>query len=630
MSSSAAIFFQKSKSKQDEFRLIELVTAREKLVKSLEVVIRDVKEGRKAKDDTTIILQTLKLMTDVRNATIKLLLAISKWQEAFTKPIRPQLMDCDYIIEKVIKHIDFVNSSPIRKIFNFQILRGNALLLPYPKSDLSHTIKTGGTITAIENPSIGVSSQEIADAMRGFTTINEENIIRCYQFLINCIPDDIYENKLASLERWLIHPWIPDITVLTIPYNGVMNTLEMKRILAESQLDIDRNGVAERNNNDNKPPSMTRTDSQRRLRSFSYDSFEEPHSSDLSAHFISLKADDAKEQFAVDSSANDLGAIIGGHSNIKLTDASSSNSSHKPTIKNQRASHAKSNHSSHDSSPPLSMKSIPSRSRFDKFKSPINMKKSRRSNSNNSFSQIPIITDNIKLIEREEEHETEDDIVDSLEQIEELSKIEEIISNLKALTRSASPSHTLDAASVSIERINKSQRLAFLHDTNPITTNNTDPISAKTTTTAATATTAAPTVELKTQTQRAITTTTSILSSPLVAAASKRSSVSPMKSFSRNSRSIIAANKPRRSYASSFNGGEGSVVSGQGSTSAHYADMENRSVFSDVEEDVFSVSTDNRADRMVENKKNSQTIKSPTPGSSLKISSAMLRSIKWD
>jgi len=73
------------------------------------------------------------------------------------------------------------------------------------------------------------------------------------------------------------------------------------------------------------------------------------------------------------------------------------------------------------------------------------------------------------------------------------------------------------------------------------------------------------------------------------------------------------------------------VASGQGSTSAHYTDMENRSdAFSEVEEDGFSVNTDIRAGGVMETKKKQQTLKAQTPGASLKISSAMLRRLEWD
>jgi len=400
------------------------------------------------------------------------------------------------------------------------------LILPYPKSDLSHTIKTGGSITSIENPSIGVSSQEIAVAIKDFTTLNEEEVIQCYQFLINCIPADIYESKLAPLERWLIHPWIPDITVLTIPYNGVMNTSEMKNILAESILNIDKIGLS------NDP--MNRTDSQRKLRSFSYESesVEQVHSTENSAQLISLKIAEgfnAKDQIEIDTTGD-------GNSNAKGNEAPLSNSSHKTNTKHQKASNTKSNTSNNDTSPsPLSTKTNSNRARFEKFKSPATMKKLRRSNPNNhSISQIHSTTDAIKLTEHEEEQDTEDEIEVSLEHLEELSKIEEIICNLTALTRSASPSHTLQASATSSERINKSQRLAFLIDTTPTAITKSDPTSTKSTT-----------ESLKPQTQVISTTTASIISATEAVASSKRTSASlpPMKkSTSRHSRFSIGDN----------------------------------------------------------------------------------------
>jgi hypothetical protein len=158
---SAAIFFQKSKAKQDEFKLIELVTIREKCVGQLQSIIRDVKEARLSKKSPKVLLRVLKLFIEVRESTINLLLAISVWQETFTKPIRPQLMDCDYIVDRIVNHIDFVNSSHVRKMLNFQILRGNVLLLPFPKNDVSTIIKSGRKVGRIDRTSLGVSSQNL-------------------------------------------------------------------------------------------------------------------------------------------------------------------------------------------------------------------------------------------------------------------------------------------------------------------------------------------------------------------------------------------------------------------------------------------------------------------------------------
>jgi hypothetical protein len=220
-SAGPSIFFQQSKATQDEFQLIELVTGREKCVRKLDSAIREVKEGRKGKDDPIMILKILKGLNDVRKATIELLFAIAKWQQTFTKPIRPQIMECDYIIERILNHIDFVNSSHVRKLFYFQFLRGNALLLPFPKNDLSSTIKSGGKIDSIEQLVIAVSSQEIADELTKFMSPDENTIIRCYQIFINCLPDEVYSKVLVPLDRWLIHPWDPHIKLVSLPYNGI-------------------------------------------------------------------------------------------------------------------------------------------------------------------------------------------------------------------------------------------------------------------------------------------------------------------------------------------------------------------------------------------------------------------------
>ena len=234
MAAGPAVFFQQSKATQDEFQLIEFVTTREKYIRKLDSAIREVKEGRKGKDDPLMIFKIIKGMNDVRQATVELLFAISKWQETFTKPIRPQIMECDYIIERIIKHIDFVNSSHVRKLFHFQILRGNALLLPFPKNDLSNIIKSGGKIDNIEQLVIAVSSQEIANELSKFMSPDENVVIKCYQILINCLPDEVFSKVLVPLDRWLIHSWDPQIKVISLPYNGIYPSAELQSLIDAS------------------------------------------------------------------------------------------------------------------------------------------------------------------------------------------------------------------------------------------------------------------------------------------------------------------------------------------------------------------------------------------------------------
>lgn len=54
---------------------------------------------------------------------------------------------------------------------------------------------------------------------------------------------------MVPLDRWLIHPWDPEIKVLSIPYNGVMNTPEMNEILEsfnEDDMSVDSYGSNEK------------------------------------------------------------------------------------------------------------------------------------------------------------------------------------------------------------------------------------------------------------------------------------------------------------------------------------------------------------------------------------------------
>jgi hypothetical protein len=194
-----AVYYQRSKSVHEEVALIECATEREITVGKLEKLIRDVKERRRFLDDEGL-LDALRLINQVRDSSIRLIYAISKWQEAFTKPIRPTIYKCDYIIEKMIRHIDFINSFKIRKIFNFQTSRGNALLLPFPNLRNSEPIKV---------------HTDLGKEIRTFAYPDEEKIIFCYQFLLNCLPKRIYEEELISLQKWLLDPWIPRIFVTT-------------------------------------------------------------------------------------------------------------------------------------------------------------------------------------------------------------------------------------------------------------------------------------------------------------------------------------------------------------------------------------------------------------------------------
>lgn len=194
----SAIYYQKSAVVQDEFKLIEVATLREMEVEKLQKVVREVKELRRECDEVAI-LETVTLFNKVRDATVELIRSISVWQESFTTPIRPRILDCDYIIDRMIYHIDFINSTKLKRVFNFQFYRGNVLLLPYPNPKSAEPVRV--------NSALGVE-------LKKFAAPSEETVVFCYQFLINCLPDDVYRDKVAPLRRWLIAGWVPRVWVM--------------------------------------------------------------------------------------------------------------------------------------------------------------------------------------------------------------------------------------------------------------------------------------------------------------------------------------------------------------------------------------------------------------------------------
>eukprot|EP01037_Dinobryon_pediforme_P036968 gene36968-44183_t len=126
MAEKSAVYFQRSKAVHEEFRLIEAATSREVIVGKLQKIIKSVKEKRLEMVDE-VILETFQLLNELREVTMRLIKAIRAWQDSFTRPVRPTIYNCDYIIDRMIKHVDFINGSKVRKIFNFQFYRGNPL-----------------------------------------------------------------------------------------------------------------------------------------------------------------------------------------------------------------------------------------------------------------------------------------------------------------------------------------------------------------------------------------------------------------------------------------------------------------------------------------------------------------------
>ncbi len=56
-------------------------------------------------------------------------------------------------------------------------------------------------------------SSALGEQIHLFSCPSEEEITFCYQFLINCLPDDIYQKRVVSLNEWLINAWIPRVWI---------------------------------------------------------------------------------------------------------------------------------------------------------------------------------------------------------------------------------------------------------------------------------------------------------------------------------------------------------------------------------------------------------------------------------
>ncbi len=93
-----AIFWQKSKMTANEFALISLVTLREAQLTKLKKCISDVKNQFRD-EDLACITETFQLVHNVRETTYDLIEGTLKWQQGFTRNIRPQLMSVDYLVE---------------------------------------------------------------------------------------------------------------------------------------------------------------------------------------------------------------------------------------------------------------------------------------------------------------------------------------------------------------------------------------------------------------------------------------------------------------------------------------------------------------------------------------------------
>jgi len=210
-----AIYTQESKSLQQEWLLVDLCTKREKYCADLSNITNQLKENRRQADDQTMII-SMELILLVRKTTFELLAAIRGWQKGFTRLRRPQLMEKDYMVE-MVSDIDFANTTPLRKKFNFMLGRGNLFLLPIQA--------TGRDVEPVE------CSPRLAELIHKFANPSDDDLQFGYQALINSLPPPDYA-RVVQAEKWVLNPWKPDIVIVEPKVKDAMEE-EMERVAAK-------------------------------------------------------------------------------------------------------------------------------------------------------------------------------------------------------------------------------------------------------------------------------------------------------------------------------------------------------------------------------------------------------------
>ncbi len=187
------IFHQKSTSLQQEYALVDLTVKREVAVEQLSKLIFDVNNKFRENDDDCI-LETFILFNKLRNCTFDLIEGVLKWQQGFTQSIRPQLCEIDYLV-KMIDKIEFVSSTALRRLYNFQFRLGNIFLLPFinPRKIEPHII-----------------NKRLARQVVNFAFPSEERLVKNYQILINSLPPAVFK-KILPLDSWLENKWQPQV-----------------------------------------------------------------------------------------------------------------------------------------------------------------------------------------------------------------------------------------------------------------------------------------------------------------------------------------------------------------------------------------------------------------------------------
>lgn len=211
-----AVYEQRTKNHDLEFKLVQLTTIREAYLQDFRELERAVIEKRRKFNDDSI-LDGMKLLNSIRDVTFDLMEQIGEWQKMFVKAKRPTIMNCDYLTE-MITSTEFVNSSPIRKHFNFAIMRRNMFLLPLATGKPKDTVET---------------TKELIVEIEKFANPDVDRLIVCYSLLQKSYPSKIFKS-LMSLDRWVFSLWQPNVDIYStlppvIDNRHTITTLTTKR-----------------------------------------------------------------------------------------------------------------------------------------------------------------------------------------------------------------------------------------------------------------------------------------------------------------------------------------------------------------------------------------------------------------
>ena len=214
-----AIFYQRSKSMQNEFALINLVTVREAIRGKLDKLLRDIKMQSRVCDQPCMV-EVFNLVTSVRESTYDLVDSVAIWQQGFTQNIRPQLLNIDYLLD-LASSMEFVSATHLRREFRFQLGAGNFMLLPLP------------TVGRKQKPYR--VSKELAQALHNFANPTEHRLVKCYQILLNCMPKEHFK-KIMSIDYWMQNRWRPNIEIIGYFVKPKEEKIDLLQMLLRGQV----------------------------------------------------------------------------------------------------------------------------------------------------------------------------------------------------------------------------------------------------------------------------------------------------------------------------------------------------------------------------------------------------------